>query len=122
MVAGSFSTLAVINPGVRILMHEEGHPDSGEVCVAFVAIAIAPQSGPGVRRDAMRRRADGQEIENSVFAEGVPARFKKACFRFPAVRKKKRFTVQHPAKVDPIVDLSSQLVDFAIVAKVLTRR
>src|SRR5258708_16915219 len=70
----------------------------------------------------MRGRAYSQEIKNCVFAEGVPARFKKARLGFPAVRKEQRITVQHPAKVDSFIDQRSQLVDFPIVAEVLTHR
>lgn len=68
----------------------------------------------------MRRRSDGEQVENCVFAESVPARFEKTRFRFPAVRQQRRVLVEHPSKVDAFVYLSSQTHDFLVARKLLT--
>lgn len=45
-VTAIFAPVAVIDPGVRVLMHEQRHADRGVINVAFVTITIAPQRVP----------------------------------------------------------------------------
>src|SRR5688572_14110344 len=67
----------------------------------------------------MRRRTDAEQVENRVFAVSVPARTQETRFGFPAVREQQRIAVQHPAKVDSLVDLRGEPGDFRIVRKAL---
>lgn len=70
----------------------------------------------------MRRRSYGEQVKNRVFAESVPARFKKSCFRFPAMREQGRMTVEHPPEISALVDCGCQAHDFLIMGELLTRR
>ena len=45
-VAAIFAPVAEVDPGVRVLMHEQRHADRGEVSVTFVTVTIAPQRVP----------------------------------------------------------------------------
>ena len=84
-VTAVFAAVAVVDPRVGVLMHEERHADRGEVSVTFVAITIAPQRVPRGRGNRMSGRSDREHVQNRVFAVGVPTRFQKAGFGFPAV-------------------------------------
>src|SRR5262245_8316819 len=68
----------------------------------------------------MSGRADREYVKNRVFAVGVPTGAQKARLRFPTVRQKQRLAVEHPAKVDAVVNTRCPLDDFPIVAKALT--
>ncbi len=76
-VASVFATIAIIDPGVRVLMHEQRHTDGREIAVAFVAITIAPERVPGRRRNRIRGRGDREHVKNGVFAVSVPPRLQK---------------------------------------------
>ncbi len=41
-IAPGFSAIAIIDPGMCVLMHEERHPNGCEISVAFIAITITP--------------------------------------------------------------------------------
>ena len=75
MIASGFAPIAIIDPGVCVLMHKQRHANSCEIRVAFIAITISPQSVPGCGENRMRRRSNCQQVENSIFAVGIPARF-----------------------------------------------
>jgi hypothetical protein len=75
VIATGFAPIAIVDPGVRVLMHEERHANSCEIRVAFITITITPQTVPGCRGNGMRRRSNCQQVENSIFAVGVPTRF-----------------------------------------------
>ena len=42
VVASGFAAIAVIDPGMCVLMHEQRHANGCEIGVAFIAIAVAP--------------------------------------------------------------------------------
>ena len=42
MIAPDFAAIAIIDPGMSVLVHEQRHPDGGEIGVAFIAITVAP--------------------------------------------------------------------------------
>lgn len=119
-VAAIFTTIAIVDPGVRVLVHKQRHADRREVAVAFVTIAIAPQRVPRSRGDRMRRRSDREHVENRVFAVRVPTWFQKTGFRFPAVREQQRVTVEHPAEVDAFVDLRGEANDLCVGREALS--
>ena len=73
-VAAGFAPVAVVDPRVRVLMHEQRYADGGEVTVAFITITIAPQRVPRSGRNRMRRRSNRQKVKDSVFAVSIPAR------------------------------------------------
>src|SRR5262245_18117644 len=100
-------------------MHEQRDTKSGEVRMTFVAIPITPDRIPRTRRDWMCRRTDCQQIQNQIFAVGVPTSSQKACFGFPAMRQKSRITVEHTANVDPLINLCCQSSNLEVVAQVL---
>ena len=118
-VAAILATVTKVDPRVGVLVHEERHADGREVGVSFVTITIAPQRIPRRGRNRMRRRADREQVQNRVFAVRVPTCFQEACFRLPAVREQVRMTIEHPAKVDTLVDLSSQSNDLGITCETL---
>src|SRR5678816_1927460 len=68
----------------------------------------------------MSGRANREYVENRVFAVSVPACAQKARLRFPTMRQKQWVAVEHPAKVDTVINASGALDDFSIVAKALT--
>ena len=49
VIASGLAPIAIIDPGMRVLMHEQRHPNGSEIRVAFIAITISPQSVPGCR-------------------------------------------------------------------------
>lgn len=74
-VAAIFAPVAEVDPGVRVLVHEEWHADRGEVTVSFVTITIAPQRVPRSGGNRMRRRSNREDVEDRVFAVSVPTWF-----------------------------------------------
>lgn len=74
-IATVFATVTIVDPCVRVLVHEQGHADGREVSVSFVTITIAPQRVPGRRRDRMSWRGDREHVEDRVFAIRVPTWF-----------------------------------------------
>jgi hypothetical protein len=42
VIASGFAAIAIIDPGMSVLMHEQRHPNGGEIGVAFIAITVAP--------------------------------------------------------------------------------
>ena len=114
VVAAIFATVAIVDPGVRVLMYEERHTDGREVAVAFVTVAIAPQGVPRSRGNRMRRRSDREDVQNRVFTVRVPAWLQEARLGFPAVRKKQWMSVEHPAEVDAFVDVGSEPNDLGV--------
>lgn len=42
VIASGFAAIAIIDPGMGVLMHEQRHPNGGEVGVAFITITVAP--------------------------------------------------------------------------------
>ena len=100
-------------------MHEERHADRGEVTVTVVTITIAPQRVPRTGRNGIRRRSNGEDVKDRVFAVGIPARLEETCFRFPAVREQERMTIEHPAKVNAVVNPSGQASDLSIAREAL---
>jgi hypothetical protein len=119
VVAAIFAAVAIVDPGVRVLMHEERHADRGEVSLAFVTITIAPQRVPRCGGDRMHWRSNREHVKNRVFAVSVPARFQKAGLRFPAVREQGLVTVEHPAKVDAFVDSRGEPHDLRVGGEAL---
>jgi hypothetical protein len=45
-VASDLPAIAIVDPGVRILMHEQRHADRGEISVTFVTIPVPPERIP----------------------------------------------------------------------------
>lgn len=73
-IAFRLAAIAIVDPGVPILVHEQWHANSREITVTFVAIAIAPQGVPGSWRNRVSGRADSKHVENRVFTVSVPTR------------------------------------------------
>ena len=46
-VSAVFAAVAIVDPRVCVLMHEQWHADGRVVSVPFVAVTIAPQRVPG---------------------------------------------------------------------------
>ena len=121
-VATVFPAVAIVDPRVCVLMHEQRHANGREITVAFVAITIAPQGIPAVSGNRVARRSDGEHVEKCVFAVGVPTRFEKTSFGLPSVREEPRIAVEHPAKVDAVVNPGGESRDFGIAGKTLPHR
>ena len=85
VVPAVFTTITIVDPRVCVLMHEQRHADRREVSLVFVAITIAPQGVPRRCWNRVSRRRDREHVKNRVFAVGVPTRFQKTAFGFPAV-------------------------------------
>ena len=67
----------------------------------------------------MSRRSDREQVENRVFAVSVPTRFQEAGLGFPAVRQEQRIAVQHPGKVDAVVDVCRKANDLGVRSEAL---
>lgn len=73
-VAAIFAPVAVVDPRVRVLVHEQRHANRGEVTLTFVTITIAPERVPRSGRNRMRGRGNREHVEDRVFAVSVPTR------------------------------------------------
>ena len=118
-IAAVLASIAIVDPGVRVLMHEQRNADRGEVSVAVIAITIAPQRVPRRRWNRMSWRSDREYVENRVFAVSVPTRFEKTGLGFPAVRQEQGIAVEHPAKVDTVVDVCCKPNDLGVGSEAL---
>lgn len=116
-----FAALPIIDPGMRVLVHEKRDAFSRDIAIARVVHAFALEGIPGVRSDGMRGRSYGQHVKNRVLTESVPARFEKTALRFPPMRKQSRMIVKHPAEISALVNRGRQTHDFFIIRKLLTR-
>ena len=102
-----------VEPGVGELVDEEGI-FAADVGVRAEGHGGAREGAPGVGRDGMGRRTDGEEIEHHQFGVVVPASGDEAGFGTPA-HGEGFAAVEHPGPVDAVVELRGEVGDFGIV-------
>src|SRR5262245_13098562 len=110
-----------IHPGMRVLVNEERRWRA-QILVLAVSDPVALPRVPRLRRDRMRRRADGQQIMQRDLGVIIPPVLDETAFGPPAMRKQARIAVEHPLKIDPVINLRRQPDDLLVVAKVSSRR
>src|SRR5262249_58622642 len=111
-----FTTPAKVNPGVRVLVDEKRRVVA-QVFVFAISNPFAFPSPPRFRLDGRGRRADGQQIKHHLLAVVLPAMFDETVLRSPSVREQMRMPVQHPLKINPLVNLRRQPNDLSVAAE-----
>jgi len=84
-VTAVFAAIAVVDPCMCVLVHEQRHANGREVCVTLITITVTPQRIPGSCRNRMRRRRNREHVQNRVLAVRVPTRLQKTGLRFPTM-------------------------------------
>ena len=98
-----FRAAAEVDPGVRVLVHEQriGRAHVRE----RLELHRRPRPGaPGGGGDRVGGRADAEQVENHQLAVVIPAPRQEAGLRLPAVRQHARAAGEHPGEVDAPVD------------------
>src|SRR5215469_757128 len=91
-----------IHPGVRVLVNEERR-GRAQILVLAVSDPVALPPVPRLRRDRMRRRADGQQVKQRDLAVIAPPMCDETAFGPPAMREQMRIAVEHPLKIDSVI-------------------
>src|SRR5262249_42286160 len=89
-----------------------------------VAGVCHPLSLPCVPRaggNRMRSGTDRKKIQNRVLAVVVPTAVQEAGLRLPSVRQQERVSIQHPSKINALVDLGSERDDLGVGVELCSR-
>src|SRR5579885_385190 len=117
VVGVQVALIAIVTPGVRVLVNKE-RSKSADVVDTAELHQRALERIPGLCRNGMRGRADGQQIHGHQLGVDVPAVLEEAEVWQPA-HGKRCAAVEHPWPVNAAVEGGGQRFDARIALKIL---